>query len=286
MSGCTAKTTDTLFAGRSPPKVGPMEIRPGPAALMAGMLVAAAVLPPLALFLLATGVVIAIHETAHAVVAKTCGVTIEAAGLGFGPLVARLSVRGLPLELRAIPAGGYVAIAGMTTPGPRTFAAASRRARAAVLAAGSFANLAAGTLLLFAAPLVAGASPARAVAAASEIALLMGGGTIEAMARPLLTLDPIAAPIAGPFCVAAVLSQSAGSPAMFLVAMATLSTGIGIANLLPLPLIDGGRLVDLLRDRPGPTGRRAALPAVVLVVAGIGIDLLRMAAAHPYAPHF
>jgi membrane-associated protease RseP (regulator of RpoE activity) len=82
-----------------------MEIRPGPAALMAAMLLAAAVLPPLALFLVATGAVIAVHEAAHALAAHRAGAGIEAAGLGFGPLVARPSLRGVALELRAIPAG-------------------------------------------------------------------------------------------------------------------------------------------------------------------------------------
>ena len=263
-----------------------MEIRPGPAALMAAMLLAAAILPPVALFLVATGAVIAVHEAAHALVARRAGVGIEAAGLGFGPLVARVPLRGVALELRAIPAGGYVGLVGMSRVGPRAFAAASRPARAAILFAGPFANLLLGALLLIAAPFATGAAPARAVAAAGEIAGLIGGGTVDALVRPFLTGDAIALPLAGPLGAAAVIAASASSVPMLLVAGSMLSVGIGLANLLPLPLIDGGRIVDLVRDRPAPTGRAAAAPAFAIVAAGIIIDLLRIVAGHPYAPHF
>lgn len=263
-----------------------MEIRPGPAALMAAMLLAAAILPPVALFLVATGAVIAVHEAAHALFAHRAGVGIEAAGLGFGPLVARRSLRGVAFELRAIPAGGYVGLVGMSRVGPRAFAAASRPARAAILFAGPFANLLLGALLLLAAPFVAGAPPARAIAAAGEIAGLIGGGTVDALARPFLTGDAIALPIAGPLGAAAVIAASAASVPMLIVAGSMLSVGIGLANLLPLPLIDGGRIVDLLRNRPAPTGRAAAAPAFALVAAGILLDLARIIAGHPYAPHF
>jgi len=110
-------------------------------------------------FLLVLGAVVFIHEFGHFFVARRCGVKVEVFSIGMGPEVVGLTdKRGARWRLSAIPIGGYVRFAGdrdaASAPDEDALAAmspAERRqtlagqpvwARAAIVAAGPFANLA------------------------------------------------------------------------------------------------------------------------------------------------
>ncbi len=91
--------------------------------------------------------VIMLHEFGHFATAKGFGIKVEEFFVGFGPRLWSTRRGGTEYGIKAIPAGGYVRIAGMNpfqeTPQedlPRTFGAKPIWQRALVLGAGSFTH--------------------------------------------------------------------------------------------------------------------------------------------------
>ncbi len=99
----------------------------------------------LALALLAIGLLIALHEFGHLLVARATGMRVERYSIGFGPVIARFHIGETEYCLSAFPVGGYVRIAGMT-PGeggeddPRAFNRRPAWQRLLVIAAGPATN--------------------------------------------------------------------------------------------------------------------------------------------------
>src|SRR5436309_4403368 len=95
------------------------------------------------LFFLAILVVVLVHESGHFVFAKAFGIKVEEFVVGFGPRLWSIRRGETEYGVKAIPAGGYVRIAGMNpyediSPEdyPRTFGAKPAWQRAVVIAAG------------------------------------------------------------------------------------------------------------------------------------------------------
>lgn len=80
-------------------------------------------------FILSWGVLTAIHELGHALVAHALGWRVDQLRVGFGPLLRRLEWRGVAIEVRAFPIVGMVGV----TPGGVAWA---RTKNAAIYAAG------------------------------------------------------------------------------------------------------------------------------------------------------
>src|SRR5947207_2810493 len=58
------------------------------------------------------GLVVFIHELGHFLVAKACGVPIDAFSIGFGPKLFGFKRGGTEYVVSALPLGGYVKMAG------------------------------------------------------------------------------------------------------------------------------------------------------------------------------
>ncbi|WP_350459154.1 RIP metalloprotease RseP [Amaricoccus sp.] len=64
-------------------------------------------------FLAVLGIVVAVHEYGHYIVARWCGIQAEVFSIGFGPVVwSRRDRRGTLWQLAALPLGGYVRFLG------------------------------------------------------------------------------------------------------------------------------------------------------------------------------
>jgi regulator of sigma E protease len=91
--------------------------------------------------------VVLVHEGGHFVVAKWSGVRVDEFAVGFGPRLFARRRGETTYSLRAIPAGGYVKMAGMlglegeADAGERNFYRASIPRRMAVILAGIMANM-------------------------------------------------------------------------------------------------------------------------------------------------
>jgi regulator of sigma E protease len=97
---------------------------------------------------LGLGVLIFLHEMGHFLVARACGITVEAFSIGFGRAIWSKKVRGVEWRIGVFPFGGYVRLAGMEltdanlkTPAPGTYFARPPWARIATIIAGPVANI-------------------------------------------------------------------------------------------------------------------------------------------------
>ncbi len=88
------------------------------------------------------GLLMIAHELGHFIVAKKSGIVVEEFAIGFPPrLFSRVGRDGVRYSLNLVPFGAYVKMLGEEDPtAPGSFAAQSKRVRAAVLVAGSAMN--------------------------------------------------------------------------------------------------------------------------------------------------
>ena len=104
-------------------------------------------------FLIILTAIVFVHELGHYLVARWCGVKVDAFSIGFGPeLAARIDSRGTRWRIGAVPLGGYVKFHGDANVASvantisaaadkrRTLAAQPVRNRAAIVLAGPVAN--------------------------------------------------------------------------------------------------------------------------------------------------
>ena len=115
------------------------------------------------LFAVGIAVSIALHEAGHLWTAKAFGMRVRRYFIGFGPRVFSFHRGETEYGLKAIPAGGFCDIAGMTaldevTPeeAPRAFFRKPTWQRVAVLSAGSITHFIIGMLLVYALAVTSG----------------------------------------------------------------------------------------------------------------------------------
>ena len=108
------------------------------------------------------GVLIAVHEFGHFATAKACGVKVEEFAIGMGPAIWKKQKGETLYALRAVPVGGYCAMAGEdeASDDPRAFTNQAPWKRILILCAGAFMNFLLGLLVIFC--LYAGAEAFRA----------------------------------------------------------------------------------------------------------------------------
>jgi regulator of sigma E protease len=155
-------------------------------------------------FVVALGLLIAVHEYGHYRVAVACGVKVLRFSVGFGKTLLRWQPRNSPTEfvIGAFPLGGYVRMLdereGPVAPEERhlAFNNQSLKKRAAIVAAGPLANLLL-AVLLYALVNWMGVEEARPVLASPlagsvvERAGLQGGETVLRAAREGTPLAPV-----------------------------------------------------------------------------------------------
>jgi regulator of sigma E protease len=210
-------------------------------------------------------VLVFVHELGHFLAARWFGVPVEVFSVGFGPRLWSLRRSGIEYRIGMIPFGGYVKMAGSsptrgeTTPGG--FDSRTPWQRFVILLAGPAMNV---VFALFLAIV--------ALSAGIEIPVEDGSGT-TAIYRPepidvfplavrviagnsaeilstlggLLTGEISLSHLIGPVG----LAQMAGESSQLgwrtlLAAMAFISLNLGICNLLPIPILDGGHMLMLL----------------------------------------
>lgn len=96
------------------------------------------------------GLLIAIHEFGHFIVAKLCGIQVNEFSIGMGPLLLHKQGKETLYSLRLLPIGGYCAMEGEDeeSDDPRAFGNASGWKQFLVLIAGSAFNFLAGLVIL------------------------------------------------------------------------------------------------------------------------------------------
>ena len=148
-------------------------------------------------FILVLVSVITIHEFGHFAVGKLSGIKVEEFSIGFGPKIYSRTVGETLYAVRAIPAGGFVRMAGMlgltgeSDAGERNFYRATRPRRFATVAAGIIANFLFGGLI-FAIVDMQPTPSSFSTHAASGAAGLKSGDTILAINSSTIRQDNLA----------------------------------------------------------------------------------------------
>lgn len=193
------------------------------------------------------GATVAIHEGAHAVMAVRSGGKVKEIGVGFGPVLGRTHLAGIPVALRALPLGGYAAIDMEQLPVHR---------RLPLLLAGPLANIAVGAQLLA----WTRHQPAVRIGDGTPVGFTGFVGTMSAL---------IDAAGQGPGAVA----RLAGA----------VNLGVGLMNLLPMYPLDGGHIaMSAMEARGVPERARTVFArltaAIFLLIAQMAMfgDIRRL----------
>jgi regulator of sigma E protease len=143
-------------------------------------------------FILVLVSVITVHEFGHFAVGKLSGIKVEEFAIGFGPKIYSRKIGETLYAIRAIPAGGFVRMAGMlgltgeSDAGERNFYRASRPRRFATVAAGIVSNFVFGGIIFAIVDMqptpynyAAHAAAGRAGLASGDTILAINGKTIR-----------------------------------------------------------------------------------------------------------
>ena len=192
-------------------------------------------------FLFVITLVVFFHELGHFLVARACGVKVDVFSIGFGKEIVGFNDKsGTRWKLSWIPVGGYVKFAGdanaASMPDAQAAAAMSDADRSKVL---FFKPL-------WQRALVAAAGPAANFLLAIVLFTGLNLHTGHIVRAPVIgdVVQDSAAQFRGPLGIAKMTRQVAVFGFLALLNLAAvLSVSIGLANLFPIPLLDGGHLL-------------------------------------------
>ena len=196
------------------------------------------------------GFLIFIHEGGHFFVAKLCNVKVNEFAIGFGPTIWSKQGKETKYAIRLIPLGGFVSMEGEDEESEheRSYSNASIPKRVAIVAAGAVVNIIFGLIVYFV--LVA------VVYKNSSIALQATGGFISSIfesLKMLFTGNIGIKDLSGPVGISKVVSNTT-TFANYIYIISAISVSLGVTNLLPIPALDGGKilllLIEAIRNKP------------------------------------
>jgi regulator of sigma E protease len=180
---------------------------------------------------------VSIHEVAHFLTARRLGLKVDTLGLGI-PIkslgVWEVQVKGVILRLSPLLLLAYAQIP------EEEMEKAGALKRILICVTGPLSNIISG--LIFSIPL--------GLMSGKDLfgSIVLGLGMIRDSFLALLSFSTVANDIAGPIGIVNVFSTDDYFLRMpllpfFLISLLALSTGIGIINLVPIPPLDGGRII-------------------------------------------
>ena len=220
----------------------------------------------LLVFAVVISILVVVHELGHHLMAKWFGVPVEVFSVGFGPKLLAIRRGETEYRLSAIPFGGYVKMAGTSPvrgdPAPNGFDSkaavaafpdsARRPGHERRVRPGAGRLSASGSASKSQRPTVPSpprsTGPSRSARFLSAVqAIADSSAEILSTLGGLLTGQLSPSHLIGPVGLAQIAGESAqlGWRAM-LAAMAFISLNLGICNLLPIPILDGGHMLMLL----------------------------------------
>lgn len=220
---------------------------------------------------LTIGLLILIHELGHFLTARAVGLPVAAFSIGFGPVLVRRQYGGVEYRLSAIPLGGYV-LADFED--PESYLATPWLRRLAFSLGGPLANLAAAALIYAALALIAAmASGSLEPAALLWEPLARTGRAFTAILAGLAAIIETPGQLMGVVGLVVEGGRFVGPEwTKGLTLAAWLSVNLAVFNLLPLPPLDGGKMVlDTLHRLHKPLARLYVPISLVGWVAMAGL---------------
>ena len=188
------------------------------------------------------GFLIFIHEGGHFLVAKLCKVKVNQFAIGFGPEIISRKKDETKYALRAIPLGGFVSMEGEEEASEQdgAFNKVSIPKRIAIVSAGAIVNIVFGLIIYFILVAIIYGS----LTLASKATIDFSTALVESV-KMLFTGKVGADDLTGPVGISKLVSSTSGFKE-YLYIMAVISVSLGITNLLPIPALDGGKIVLLI----------------------------------------
>ena len=204
------------------------------------------------------GFLILIHETGHFVVAKLCKVRVNEFAIGFGPTIWKKQGKETKYALRLIPLGGFISMEGEEELSDKegSFSKASIPKRVAIVAAGAIVNIIFALIVYF----ILATSYNFQVTNNWSSALTFAGektgtfitSTFEGL-KQLFTGKAGLDQMMGPVGISEVVAKTNGM-FEFINMIAIVSLSLGVTNLLPIPALDGGKIllliIEAIRKKP------------------------------------
>ena len=208
------------------------------------------------------GFLILIHEGGHFLVAKLCKVKVKEFAIGFGKLIWQKQGKETKYTLRLIPLGGFCSMEGEDeeSDSEDSFSKASVWKRMAIVLAGATVNILFGVLVYFILVATVGIQFLDPAKDTILNRVYYGGKatgdfifSIFESIKTLLTGGIKTSQMVGIVGISEVVVQTSGI-INYLHLLAVISVSLGVTNLLPIPALDGGKmlilLIEVIRRKP------------------------------------
>lgn len=223
-------------------------------------------------------VVIGMHEFGHFIAAKHFGLVAGTFSLGFGRvLFSRQDKAGTCWQVRALPFGGFIKLDQDRLSSLPPFQ------RILIYGAGPAVNIVAGVLLIAFAGIELGTPILKSLQISLQAVPLIVSTLLSAIAGVFSgNISNLGGPIGS-----AIASGDAVRAHGFVMSVALFSWSVGVLNLLPVPLLDGGQIVlSTIEMAVGRLGKNAVKYAAwtgkcfigCLILIGFASDLIRIVA--------
>lgn len=221
--------------------------------------------------LLVLNMLIFTHEFGHYITARAAGVHVKEFAIGFGKKIVSFTKDDTTYSLRLIPLGGFCSLQGMIESDRgkegSNFIEKSIPWRILIIAAGAIMNLLLATILLFIMNLIMFNPPIHLALLGSVKTV---GFTIQTIFSALQGIASGGAQdVAGPIGMVSMIGEAIKSGEILLFYMAVISINLGIMNLLPIPGLDGSRIVFLIieaiKKKPISSKKEALIHGIGLV---------------------
>jgi len=188
------------------------------------------------------GFLVLIHEGGHFLVAKLLKIKVNEFAIGFGPIIFSKEKGETKYALRLIPLGGFVSMEGEEKHSNEkgSFSMTSIPKRIAIVAAGGLVNIIFGILLYYIISSITLNSIYIGLIDTKDFII-----SIFESIKLLFTGNVTMNQMTGIVGISDIVVNTNGIM-NYLYIMALISASLGITNLLPLPPLDGGKIVIYL----------------------------------------
>lgn len=243
------------------------------------------------------GFLIFIHEGGHFLVAKLCKVKVNEFAIGFGPTIWTKQGNDTKYALRLIPLGGFVSMEGedQASDAEGSFSKASIPKRMAIVFAGATVNIVFGLVIYF---ILMSSFGTMTLSDGTQLedtfANHIYNGFVKTAEFSTSILDSLKSLITdgikvdqmtGIVGISDTVAATTGIK-QYIYMLAVISVSLGITNLLPIPALDGGKIllliIEAIRRKPLKQETEAAITLlgfsllIVLFVFVTYNDILRI----------
>ena len=200
------------------------------------------------------GFLIIIHEGGHFLVARLCKVKVKEFAIGFGKIIWQKQGKETKYTLRIIPLGGFCSMEGEDeeSDDENSFSKASVWKRMLIVVAGAVVNIVFGILVYFILVSTVGIQFVDSTRDTILNRIYYGGKATVGFIlmifegiKMLFTRGLATDQMIGIVGISEVVVQTSGV-VNYLHLLAVISVSLGVTNLLPIPVLDGGKILILM----------------------------------------